>query len=143
MGGSLFSNSFFYLRRKILLKRDMRALWPLVRCIVCGDSYRFNVLTCAKLCMNFSCCSANLSKRQKKLFYKFLIKNVTPCHGFPLVRFKNFPVWDYLACHSISFMTLSCHGLGMACHAMSREVTACHVTSKGKFGVAKSQTQLY
>jgi hypothetical protein len=46
------------------------------------------------------------------------------------------------ACHSISFMILTCHGLGMACHVMSREVTGCYVTSKGKLGVAKSQTQL-
>ena len=31
----------------------------------------------------------------------------------------------------------------MACHSMSREVTGCHVTCCDKFGVAKSQTQLY
>ena len=46
-------------------------------------------------------------------------------------------------------MILTCHGLGMACHGMSQDVTGmsqdvtgCHVTSKGKLGVAKSQTQL-
>jgi hypothetical protein len=53
----------------------------------------------------------------------FFYKNVTPCHGFPLERFKNFPVWDCLACHSISLITLSCHGLGMAFHGMSKDVT--------------------
>jgi hypothetical protein len=48
-----------------------------------------------------------------------------------------------LACHSISFMILTCHGLGMGCHNMSRKVKGCHVTSKGMVSVAKSQTQLY
>jgi hypothetical protein len=57
--------------------------------------------------------------------------------------FKNSPVWDCLACHSFTFKTLSCHGLGMACHGMSREVTGCHVKSKGKWGVANLETQLY
>jgi hypothetical protein len=30
----------------------------------------------------------------------------------------------------------------MACHGLSREVTGCHVISKGKGGVANPQTQL-
>ncbi len=75
--------------------------------------------------------------------FNFFYKNVTACHGFPLEIFKNFPVWDCLACHSFTFKILSCHGLGMACHGMSREVTGCHVTSKGKWGVTNLETQLY
>ena len=51
--------------------------------------------------------------------YNFFYKKVTPCHGFPLERLKNIPVWDCLECHCILFINLSCHGLGMACHDMS------------------------
>ena len=58
--------------------------------------------------------------------------------GFPWKDLKKIPVWDCLACHSISFITLSFHGRGM-----SREVTSCHVTSKGKLGVANSHTPLW
>ena len=79
---------------------------------------------------------------QKLKILIFFYKNVTACHGFPLEIFKNFPVWDCLECHSFTFKTLSCHGLGIACHGMSREVTGCHVTSKGKCGVANLETQL-
>jgi hypothetical protein len=59
-----------------------------------------------------------------------------------LTSFPKILKFSRLACRSISFMILTCHGLGMACHVMSQEVTGCHVTSKVKLGVAKSQTQL-
>ena len=78
----------------------------------------------------------------KKYKIAINLQMITACHGFPLERLKKFPVWDCLACQSFSFKPLSCHGLDMACHGMSREVTGCHVTSKGKGGVANPQTQL-
>jgi hypothetical protein len=44
------------------------------------------------------------------------IRNVTPCHWFPLERIKNFVVWDVTAFHLYAFL----------------------VTSKGKVSVAKA-----
>ncbi len=65
--------------------------------------------------------------------------------GFPWKYLKifQFGIALGLPCHSFTFKTLSCHGLGMACHGLSREVTGFHVTSKGKGAVANLQTQLY
>jgi hypothetical protein len=45
-----------------------------------------------------------------------------------------------LACHIISFMILTCHGLVMACHGISRGVKACHGISCDKGGVTHQQT---
>jgi hypothetical protein len=44
------------------------------------------------------------------------------------------------ACHSISFIDLTCHGLVMTCHCMSRVVTACHGISCDKGGVTHQRT---
>ncbi len=57
--------------------------------------------------------------------------------GFPWKYLKIFHfgiAWHVTALHLKHFL------VGMDCHGLSREVTGCHVTSKGKWGVANQQT---
>jgi hypothetical protein len=56
--------------------------------------------------------------------------------SFPWKDLKIFPFG--MSQHFIYDPCLSRSG-----HGLSREVTGCHVTSKGKLSVAKSQTPLY
>ena len=66
--------------------------------------------------------------------------------GFPWKYLKIFQfeiTWHVTALHLKPFLVTVWAWLVTACHGLSREVTGCHVTSKGKGGVANPQTQLY